>query len=75
MKIWIDKSHGTHYHRAGCLMVQDSRFPYEEVEHAVRQPGAPCYREYGTITVDGKRYHPCSCLLVHRREVRRGSTA
>lgn len=62
MKIWIDKQHGFHYHKSDCQVVQTTNplhFCYDEVEHTVRRLGMPYHKEYGTITIDGRRYSPC----------------
>lgn len=63
MKVWIDKHGGMHYHKPDCDLIKPRanppNFKYEEIEHAVRRLGMPYHKEYGVITVEGRRYSPC----------------
>jgi len=62
MKVWIDKQGGNHYHKQKCLMLINTPYHYEEVEHRImRELQLYLYSEYcyKPAIIDNKRYYPC----------------
>jgi len=65
MRVYIDKSHGTHYHKEGCPMTADTRYHYEPVE-----VDDDTVAKHRNILIGKKSYYPCACMFTSRTGTR-----
>jgi hypothetical protein len=66
-EFWIDKNGGRYYHTKDCPIIKEIPPRYEPIKRHVSKTWQTPFN----IAVEGKKYLPCSCVIMDSKSSRR----